>query len=55
VILLVTEVSGGGMETAGKIDQIEVTANSLFYRSQTTYCSPEHTTYILLAALILPK
>ena len=34
---------GGGMKTTGMIGQIEVTENRLFYWSQTSYCSPEHT------------
>jgi len=62
VILLVTGnigeevVWGEGLETTGKIRQIEMTENSLFYCSQTIYCSPEHThTHILHAAFIFPN
>ena len=55
VILLVTgNIGGGGMETTGKIRQIEITANSLFYWSRTTQCLQEHT-HIPLAVLIFPK
>jgi hypothetical protein len=32
VILLVTgDIEGGGMDTTGKISQIEITENTLFY------------------------
>jgi len=54
VILLVTENIGEGIETTGKIRQIEITANSLFYRSRNTLCLPEHT-HVLLAVLLFPK
>jgi len=44
VILLVTvNIGGRGDETTGQRRQIEIKANSLFYWSQTTQCSPQHT------------
>jgi hypothetical protein len=45
---------GGGGETTGKMRQIEITANSLFYWSRIRLLNVYKSTYtyILLAALI---
>jgi len=45
------------METRGKMRQIEVRANSLFYCNRVTWCSTTAHThiYILPAPLILPQ
>jgi hypothetical protein len=43
------------MEATGKMRQIEITENSLFYKNQNTIVYQSTHIYILLAAFILPK
>jgi hypothetical protein len=44
----------GGMETTGKLYQVEVTENSFFIVDELLDVPPEHTQF-LPAAMMLPK